>query len=145
MGQLSPVTASVTLYAAGEGGATASLYAKKYNADGGGLRPVAVRVNQRNVAEVIDIKDEPVNEEPVNEEPVEIATKKTEASKNVSSQTSSPPTAAATTDTAAATATTAAAVTTATTAVSAPRLKRCSDSMSDTELPMKKRFVKFAL
>lgn len=157
--QLSPVTASVTLYAAGEGGATASLYAKKYNADGGGLRPVAVRVNQRNVAEVIDIKDEPVNEEtvkepvkeepvreePVNEEPVEIATKKTEASKNVSSQISSPPTAAATTDTAAATTTTAAAVTTATTAVSAPRLKRCSDSMSDTELPMKKRFVKFAL
>merc|ERR1712049_830 len=100
----------------------------------------AVRVNQRNVAEVIDIKDEPVNEETA-----EIATKKTEASKNVSSQISSPPTAAATTDTAAATTTTAAAATTATTAVSAPRLKRCSDSMSDTEIPMKKRFVKFAL
>jgi len=60
----------------------------------------------------------------VKQEPMEVPTE--EESKNVRGQTGTTTTTTATTS-------------------SVPRLKRCSDSMSDSELPVKKRIVKYTL
>jgi len=92
--------------------------ASLYTKSGGGqITPVTVRINSNDQA-VVEIKQEPEEME---------AAAAIEESKNARGSTWS------------------AASTTAATTSTVPRLKRCSDSMSEAELPVKKRIVKYTL